>query len=283
MKFTQLADIADRHACDKGRHGPSPRWPGTNYADIYQAYLHHRREEPISLLEIGLGVTGPNWRADVVHGRNTTGGASMKMWADYLPIAKITGADINPASFLDSDRIKTFVVDQGSRESLAKFIDDHPDPSFDIIIDDGSHRADHQQVTLEMLWPTLKPGGTYFIEDLNDRGFGARTDGRHAVTDTIPTRRFFKRFAATGEIAEPNAFDSTDFLGQIEEILFYSPRPLQRPRDLIVETVRTVLGRSGTGVLRSEWAEGSERIVALHKSSEGSDEPLIGRTDSGTG
>jgi len=261
----QLADIADRHACDKGRRGPSSRWIATNYADVYQAYLHHRRDEPLSLLEIGLGVKGPNWRADVVHGRNTTGGASLKMWSDYLPNARITGLDINPAKFLDTDRITTYQVDQGSPGELRKFLAEHPDPSFDIVIDDGSHRPDHQQVTLEALFPHVKPDGLYFIEDLSEFGYGGPKGSRHGSADFVSTRELFKRYERTGEIAEPNAFRSTEFFSDISDIMFYSPRPLQRPGDLLREAVRTFIGRSRAGISRYEWAPDSELVVALRK------------------
>lgn len=265
MNFTQLADIADRYACDKGRHGPSSHWSANNYVDIYQAYLDPLRNASINLLEIGLGVLGPHWDAQIAHGANP-GGASMKMWSEYLPNAAITGLDINPASYLNTERVKTYVVDQGSRDSLSAFLKQHPDPTFDVIIDDGSHRADHQQVSLEVLWPHLKPSGLYFIEDLNDFAFGGRAGGgRFAAPDTISTREFFRRYAGTGEISEPNAFNSTAFLSEVTSILFHSPRPLQRPRDLAREVVRTVLGRARYGVSRVEWLDNSERIVVLRK------------------
>ena len=38
---------------------------------------------------------------------------------------------------------------------------------FDVIIDDGGHLNCEIYTTLEKLWPTLKPGGLYFIEDLS--------------------------------------------------------------------------------------------------------------------
>lgn len=226
--------------------------------------MHDRRDEPISLLEIGLGVTGPHCQPQVVHGSNP-GGASMKMWSEYLPNASITGIDINPAPYLDTDRVKTYVVDQGSRESLADFLKQHPDPSFDIIIDDGSHRADHQQISLEMLFPHLKPGGLYFVEDLNDFGHGGRTGGRYDTPDTLSTRDFFKRYARRGEIAAPNAFKSTDFLASVADVMFYSSLPVQRPRDVVVEIIRTALGRARRGLLRLEWVADSEKIVVLRK------------------
>jgi hypothetical protein len=189
----------------------------------------------------------------------------MKMWKEYFPDARITGIDINPASWLDDEQVKTYVVDQGSRDSLSDFLKKHPEPNFDIIIDDGSHRADHQQVSLETLWSSLKPGGLYFIEDLNDRGYGEKTGGPHATPETVSTRTFFKRYARTSEVAVPNAFRSTDFLSSINDIMFHSPKPRQRPRDIGVEIVRTFLGRAHTGIMRLEWVADSERMVVLRK------------------
>jgi hypothetical protein len=37
---------------------------------------------------------------------------------------------------------------------------------FDYIIDDGSHRPAHQVRSFELLWDRVKPGGKYFIEDI---------------------------------------------------------------------------------------------------------------------
>lgn len=37
---------------------------------------------------------------------------------------------------------------------------------FDMIVDDGSHAVKHIWATLNALWPSVKPGGVYVIEDL---------------------------------------------------------------------------------------------------------------------
>lgn len=258
-----LSELAQFYACDKGYSGPSNKWAGNNYVDIYQAHFGNRRSEELTILEIGLGVKGPNWRSDIVHGRNPEGGASMKMWASYFPNAKIVGLDINPAEFLNTDRIRTFQVDQGDRKSLKAFLDKVPD-LFDFIIDDGSHRADHQQITLEALFPRLKPGGIYFIEDLNDHGFGGRSNNRFS-SDAIDTRTLFKQFGKTGEVPEPNAFADTTFLNDVENVQFYCPKPMLRSTDLIREGVRTLIGRGERGIARTEYAPDSELIVALRK------------------
>ena len=78
-----LTEIANHFGTDKGTQGPSENWNAHNYTDVYDAYLNTFRDSPINFLEIGLGVTGKNWRADIVHGKNS-GGASIKMWHEYF-------------------------------------------------------------------------------------------------------------------------------------------------------------------------------------------------------
>ncbi|HET7375323.1 MAG TPA: hypothetical protein VFK30_01370, partial [Anaerolineae bacterium] len=49
-------------------------------------------------------------------------------------------------------------------------------PVLDIVIDDGSHLADHQIVSFEELLPHLRAGGVYCCEDIHgypDNGFGS--------------------------------------------------------------------------------------------------------------
>src|SRR5687767_11792216 len=86
QSLTQLANL---YGSDKGTAGPSPWWPPHNYTDVYEAYLGHLRDQPLLLLEVGLGVPGDAWKAEIAQGRNTGGGASIKMWHDYFSKARI--------------------------------------------------------------------------------------------------------------------------------------------------------------------------------------------------
>jgi hypothetical protein len=48
-------------------------------------------------------------------------------------------------------------VDQGDPASLQGFIEQIGPVSFDIVIDDGSHRPDHQQISLGCLFEHVSP------------------------------------------------------------------------------------------------------------------------------
>jgi hypothetical protein len=79
-------------------------------------------------------------------------------------MAQILGIDNNPqCRRYEGPRIRIAIGSQDDPEFLSNlFRDGKPD----IIIDDGSHRADHIQLTFDRLFPVLAAGGLYVIEDL---------------------------------------------------------------------------------------------------------------------
>ncbi len=119
-----------------------------DYARQYERAFAGFRDEPVEVLEIGV--------AD---------GSSLRMWEQFFTRAKIIGVDIIPGC----------VNYAGGRKSVE--IGSQADPVFleglrakyspKIIIDDGSHQADHIKLTLQYLFPVLQPGGCYVIEDLH--------------------------------------------------------------------------------------------------------------------
>ena len=143
-----LTEIMNTNRSDKGTEW----WPAHGYTSVYERWFESMRKEPLRLLEIG--VCDPRMP-----------GASLKGWYEYFPNATIFGYDIVDAHHFDNDRILTFVGDQSDPADLARFVESSGG-EFDIIIDDGSHKDMHQQVSLVYLFPHLKPGGQYFIEDL---------------------------------------------------------------------------------------------------------------------
>jgi hypothetical protein len=216
-----LTELANEEATDKGTRGPmAPR--GHNYTDIYECYLDDLSQKPITLLEIGLGVQGPVLNDVWLGGRNPQGGASMRMWYRYFPNARILGIDINPATFLDNERIRTAVVDQSDPEQLRSFLKELDIEALDVIIDDGSHRPDHQQISLSTLFPFLASRGLYFIEDLFANGLGDKR--RDSNCDVLNTRTVLKVFDETGVFPEPNALVDEALLAKdISKISFHCP------------------------------------------------------------
>jgi hypothetical protein len=135
-----LTALAVRHGSDKAAHG---------FCAFYHRLLEARREHVERALEIGV-LTG----------------ASLRMWRDYLPHATIHGFDLPGNSVADEDRLRVHSGDQSSRRSLNQLLQRTGSP-FDLIVDDGGHTMEQQQVSLGFLFAHLRPGGLYVIEDLH--------------------------------------------------------------------------------------------------------------------
>lgn len=268
MQRPSFTECANRHGSDKGTLGPSAKWGGNNYADIYDVLFQPIRDSARHILEIGLGVPGPHWQAHIAHGRNAEGGGSIKALHAYFERGQIYGADINPAVHLDRERLRTFQVDQGDRSSWAQFLAEIGEVAFDIVIDDGSHRPDHQQVTLEMLFPRLAPGGIYVIEDLMDNGKGDRgSESRHHAESVFSTRHLLKGFAATGTVEPPHAFENPDMLlAEIADLSFHVPDVSATPLEVVKRIAASILRGKPLKLGRKvRYLADSEHVAVLRK------------------
>lgn len=134
-------------------HFGTDKWGNHKYTPHYQHHLGHLRDAPIKLLEIGIGG----------YSRAGAGGASLRMWKAFFPHGQITGLDLQDKSFVNEERIRAFQGDQ-TDAALLHEINTLAGP-FDVIIDDGSHRSAHIIATFEILYPLLKDGGIYVVED----------------------------------------------------------------------------------------------------------------------
>lgn len=248
-----LTELANQYGSDKGTLGPSDHWQALNYTDVYAAYLQELRDQPIRLLEIGIGATGDRWDARIVQGRNT-GGASVKMWEAYFPHAAIIAIDINPAEYLNNEKVQTYVVDQSNESELKAFIDTQS--AFDVIIDDGSHHPAHQQLTLSMLFPKLKSGGLYIIEDLDNNGKDDPVIESRSHSHEVSNTRSVIKPLKKGNLTLPHAFIDTKFLDDIKSVSFHCPELTTKSSwQLFPPKRRTIFN----------YKENSERICALRK------------------
>ncbi|MEA5417279.1 class I SAM-dependent methyltransferase [Synechococcus sp. BA-132 BA5] len=152
-----MTDLAALYESDKGLHFASRH----GYTKVYEEILGPLRQQKprLRILEIGL-------RHDPFYTKVGCVSPSLKMWLDYFPDAEVVGFDINDFTGMSGGRVHVFQGDQGNPQDLARMTAAFPD-GFDVIVEDGSHASYHQLVTLECLWPNLRPSGLFFIEDLH--------------------------------------------------------------------------------------------------------------------
>lgn len=141
-----LHELGQKHGTDKCDESHSFR--GESYLHIYDRYLHHLCTKPISLLELGVKT-----------------GASLRMWKEYFPLAQIHGVDLDPgcASHAE-DRISVHILSQDDEEGLTALASSVG--GFDVVLDDCSHINVLTLASQRILFPYVKPGGFYIIEDL---------------------------------------------------------------------------------------------------------------------
>jgi hypothetical protein len=126
-------------------YGTDKQYLHNYYNRFYQKILQPYREK-CDILEIGV-----------------LDGASLKVWNDFFKEGLIHGIDINNYQS-DLDRVWMFNVDQSNQESIYEFSKNGF--MYDVIIDDGSHRMNDVQTTVQILFENVKPGGLFIIEDL---------------------------------------------------------------------------------------------------------------------
>jgi hypothetical protein len=120
-----------------------------NYHVIYSHILYGK--EINNFLEVGLFLN------ELQH-------TDLNAWANVYPNASIYGADIKTEQLFNRDNIRTHYVDQSSTESLNALKAAFP-VEFDVIIDDASHIYGSTVSAFESLFPVVKSGGVYIIED----------------------------------------------------------------------------------------------------------------------
>jgi len=124
-------------------------FPGHGYTEMYERFLWQWKNEPIRIFEIGI--------AD---------GGSIAMWLEYFPRASFYGVDIKDSARFERARVSTCIADQANRDQLKKCLDKFGG-QFDLLVDDGGHSMEQQQTSLGFLFPYVRPGGFYSIEDLH--------------------------------------------------------------------------------------------------------------------
>ena len=141
---SELTEIGNKYGNDKG--------PSHDYLVIYEQYFAPIKNKKLKILEIGF-----------------FDGSSAHMWEEYFPNAELHYIDINEECRRTAKNLSSrsflHIGDQSDTTFLASII--NLVGEFDIIIDDASHQCAHQILSFEYLFPHVKSGGIYIIEDLH--------------------------------------------------------------------------------------------------------------------
>lgn len=167
--LTQLANEleTDKGTADKNDLSWGKEWPEhicMGYTETYEKYMAPFREIPVKLFEIGICDKRFPY-------------ASPKLWLSYFKNIDLYGVDNFWGTYLDDrlDEVKmlnewgaNFIyADQGNFCDWNELKQACPN-DFDFFVEDGSHWPNHMIVSLWQARNIIKPGGYYFMEDLQN-------------------------------------------------------------------------------------------------------------------
>lgn len=153
-------DVAARFKACLDANGSDKANPN-EYYKFYASVLDGGTE---AVFEIGLGTNNTDVASNM--GPEGRPGASLRGFRDFLPTAKIFGADVDERILFQEERIKTRRVDQmdyASLSSLKTWL-----PPLDLFIDDGLHSFTANLNSLALGLSVTKPGGWVVIEDITE-------------------------------------------------------------------------------------------------------------------
>jgi len=160
-----------------------------NFAAFYDRYFQRLRDQPIRLLEIGVGR-----------------GASLRMWRKYFRKGTFFAIESQARRYRYRFLGAKIFIGQQQDTAFLKSVMEETGP-LDIIIDDGSHHVPDQQITLGFLFPYLKDGGYYVIEDLHTSFWpdcGGRVDGNPSTYQMLTDFRTSGKFVGE-HLSSPSA------------------------------------------------------------------------------
>ncbi len=120
----------------------------TGLAKVYAQLFSGCRDKPMRVLEIGIFQGGSMW-----------------YWAELFPHPEslIVGIDLQIPQVAFPRNVKVHVCDQNDPAALQEIASLYG--PFDLIVDDGCHFATETRLCFTMLYPAVKVGGCYVIED----------------------------------------------------------------------------------------------------------------------
>ncbi len=151
--MSRLEELARKYGADK--------FYSHSYIGLYDELFADRDIRKV--LEIGIGFEDLMTPFVPFY----THGASLHMWAEYWPEAKIYACDIREDTLINDGRIHSMVCDQSDSKSVRRMLAEFGS-DFDIVIDDGSHQLEDQVISARVIVPELKEGALYVIEDVGN-------------------------------------------------------------------------------------------------------------------
>ena len=97
-------------------------------------------------------------------------GSSLLAWTEVFPNARCVGMDIHDAHKISSGKHNHTEFHMGDQRNQVDCERAAGGRQFDVIVEDATHRLADSLLTMFFLWPYVKPGGLYIIEEFDNVG-----------------------------------------------------------------------------------------------------------------
>lgn len=183
-----------------------------NYTPVYEYYFEPIRDKEIVLLELGIGNIESENRE----------GESLKGWMEYFYNGSCYAIDNNMVNVGRTPR--SFLCDQTDEEGLKDLIEGFGNP--DIIIDDASHHLNPTLTSFFILFPLLKSGGLYCIEDVVAPAYWTGWGGDENIWESYFMNYFFNlchyiNLKRQENFNPPQDIHIPDWIEEIDSIHFH--------------------------------------------------------------
>jgi hypothetical protein len=112
------------------------------------------------------------------------------------------------------DKLQIYYMDQSNVSALNSLLEQNRD-GWDVVIDDGSHVPQHQLISFQKLWPNIRPGGLYVIEDIEtsyvDDGTPIYGYELHGGIGQTPPENTVEQFKRLVDVVNRKHFDHPKF------------------------------------------------------------------------
>ena len=131
-----------------------PRWQIERYEQLF------KQDAPKNIFELGIWDGGSTaFIAQLARPRKLVA-------VDLKPVPCAALANFIQKQGLSSSVVPYYGVDQADQQRLSEIVDrDFRGEALDLVVDDASHQVIPTRASFNVLFPLVKPGGTYLIED----------------------------------------------------------------------------------------------------------------------
>lgn len=151
----------------QGRHvNGTDKQSNHNYGDAYESLFCKPEMYEVEGLPLpGLRARSTRESVKLMMEVGVADGSCLLAWREVFPNATIVGMDIHPSEKAHGERIEFHIGDQRSLKDCRQAVGDR---FFDLIVEDATHQLGDSLQTLFYLWPFVRPGGLYVIEEFDN-------------------------------------------------------------------------------------------------------------------